>query len=282
MVELYGAESLVIIVNDEQHRLAGVRLANRLGIEGLCGLDPKSLDTQLAAFALVFDHLGVSLQQTGRKAPGPIRVDFVSGAASHRRRFGGGKGQMIAKAVGLKAGIYPRVLDLTAGLGQDAFVLASLRCRLTLVERSPLVQALLADGLARAEAYGRQEDAELLAIVERMTLHCADSIEYLDTLSDDSVAEVIYLDPMFPERSKAADVKKAMKAFHTLVGGDLDADQLLEKSLERARYRVVVKRPRKAPCLGGRTPSYQLPGKSSRFDIYTLRKLPDKLHAAEE
>ena len=77
-------------------------------------------------------------------------MDFVEGAVAHRRKFGGGRGQSIAKAVGLKSGAMPTVVDATAGLGRDAFVLASLGCKVTLIERSPVVAALLQDGLARA------------------------------------------------------------------------------------------------------------------------------------
>ena len=86
---------------------------------------------------------------------------------------------------------------------------------------------------------------------------------------------MVYLDPMFPERKKSAQVKKEMQIFHALIGADLDADQLLENALERANYRVVVKRPRIAPFLNNQKPSYQLEGKSSRYDIYTNKALPN-------
>jgi len=87
---------------------------------------------------------------------------------------------------------------------------------------------------------------------------------------------------MFPERQKSADVKKEMNASHSIVGADLDADRLLPLALEKAQYRVVVKRPRKAPFLNNQPPSYQLEGKTSRFDIYTRKKMPEVLHSGEE
>lgn len=275
MRDLQSPPSLIVISNEITNRAEAMHLAGKLGLECLCGVDPSAIES--CEFALVFDDTGVSLQQTGKKAPGPIRADFISGAVNHRRKFGGGKGQMIAKAVGVKSGVYPKVLDVTAGLGKDAFVLATLGCNLTLVERSPIVQAILADGLQRAKDYARSEDLELASLLERMYLQTQDSLAYLETLADGQKPDVIYLDPMFPERSKSADVKKDMKAFHLVVGKDLDADQLLDKCLAVALYRVVVKRPRKAPNLAGRAPSYQLEGKSSRYDIYTLQKLPAKL-----
>jgi 16S rRNA (guanine1516-N2)-methyltransferase len=117
--------------------------------------------------------------------------------------------------------------------------------------------------------------AQLLA---NMALIASDSQDYLVTVAEDDRPDVIYLDPMFPDRSKTADVKKEMRAFHLLVGKDEDADALLDKALAAARYRVVVKRPRKSPFIAERAPSYQLEGKSSRYDIYTIKKLPDHLN----
>ena len=228
-------------------------------------------------FVIVFDKEGVSLQQTGRKAPGPIRAEFVEGAVDHRRKFGGGKGQMIAKAVGVKTGVYPRVLDATAGLGKDAFVLATLGCKLHMLERSPVVHALLEDGLARAREASISDDPELMQIIARMQLLAVDSQDYLTQIPEAERPDVVYLDPMFPDRQKAADVKKEMAAFHHVVGKDEDADALLEKALAAATYRVVVKRPRKAPFIANKTPSYQLEGKSSRYDIYTIKKMPERL-----
>ena len=116
----------------------------------------------------------MQLQQLGPDAPGPVRVDFVEGGAAHRRLYGGGSGQMIAKAVGIAQGVRPRVLDATAGLGKDAFVLASLGCEMSLIERQPLIGALLEDGLARAA-----EDFEVAPIVARMKLLKGNSIDVM-------------------------------------------------------------------------------------------------------
>lgn len=228
-------------------------------------------------FVVVFNDQGVSLQQTGRKAPGPIRAEFTEGSVDHRRKFGGGKGQMIAKAVGVKAGVYPRVLDATAGLGKDAFVLATLGCQIQLLERSPVVHALLDDGLARAYAFAKSDDVHLLDVLANMDLIAADSHDFLNQIAEVNRPHVIYLDPMFPDRQKTADVKKEMRAFHSIVGKDEDAATLLDKAIATAIYRVVVKRPRKSPFLSERVPSYQLEGKSSRYDIYTIKKMPDQL-----
>lgn len=252
-------------------------LANSLQLPLLIDQAPELIDA--VEFVLLFGQDAIQLQQTGRKAPGPVIAEFTEGAVDHRRKFGGGKGQMIAKAVGIKSGVYPKVLDATAGLGKDSFVLASLGCSVIMTERSPLVQSLLADGLRRAHLFATGHDAELLQVINRMQLVAQDSRVYLGSLAPDQFPDVIYLDPMFPERQKTADVKKEMAAFHMVVGKDEDADALLPLALAHVNYRVVVKRPRKAPVLNKQSPSYQLEGKSSRYDIYTVKKLPDALPA---
>lgn len=220
-----------------------------------------------AGYALQLGEAGLQLVELGPQAPGPVRVDFVEGAVAHRRQFGGGAGQMIAKAVGIAQGIRPRVLDATAGLGRDAFVLASLGCQVDLIERQPLIGALLGDGLQRAAA-----DAEVASIVARMRLLQGNAIELMAGWQGEA-PQVIYLDPMFPHRDKSALVKKEMRLFRPFVGDDLDAPALLEAALKLASHRVVVKRPRKAPVIEGAKPGYALEGKSSRYDIYPLKKL---------
>lgn len=211
---------------------------------------------------------GLSLRATGADAPGAVRVDFVEGALAHRRQFGGGAGQMVAKAVGLRGAVRPRVLDATAGLGRDAFVLASLGCEVTLIERQPIIAALLEDGLQRARGAG----GEVAAIAERMTLIQGDAIALMGQWSA-AVPQVIHLDPMFPHREKSALVKKEMRLFRPLAGDDLDAPALLAAALALASHRVAVKRPRKAPAIDGPPPSAQLSGQSSRYDIYGKKKL---------
>lgn len=220
-----------------------------------------------AGFVLRVDGTGLSLVEIGPQAPGPMRADFVAGAVAHRRRFGGGGGQSIAKAVGIRQGVRPSVLDATAGLGRDAFVLATLGCCVHLVERHPLIAALLEDGLGRAAA-----DAEAGPIVARMRLSQGDAVQLMSAWVGEA-PQVVYLDPMFPQRDKSALVKKEMRLFRPLVGDDEDAPALLAAALALASHRVVVKRSRKAPAIDGPLPSYALEGNSSRFDIYAKKTL---------
>lgn len=231
-----------------------------------------------ADFALQIGESGLQFVEIGPEAPGPIRVDFVSGAVAHRRLFGGGSGQMIAKAVGIQPGIRPTVLDATAGLGRDAFVLAELGCAVTLIERQTIIAALLADGLQRAQA-----DPDVGPIVARMQFIPGNAISLMtswDRLSLQLPPQIIYLDPMFPHREKTALVKKEMRLFRPLAGNDDDAPALLTAALALATHRVVVKRPRKAPPIDGPKPGYVLEGKSSRFDIYPKKTLKPRADQA--
>lgn len=228
-----------------------------------------SLNNPAAAFALQATVHGWQLQELGAGAPGPLRVDFVEGGLAHRRRFGGGAGQMLAKAVGIQGQIRPQVLDATAGLGRDAFVLACLGCQVQLLERNPLVAWLLADGLRRAAS---DSEPELVEIIARMQLLGTDAIVAMRNWQT-APPQVVYLDPMFPEREKSALVKKEMRLLQPLVGKDEDAQDLFAAAWELASHRVVVKRPRKAPQISAQPPSYQLLGKACRYDIYTRQSL---------
>lgn len=217
---------------------------------------------QSSGFSLHYDDKGLSLYKTDEPKLGAINVDFATGAVAHRRKFGGGKGQSIAKAVGLNKGATPVVLDATAGLGRDGFVLASLGCKVILHERHPVVAALLYDGLQRA-----YNDSEIGPWMQQnMSLIFGSSHTLLAQC--DSMPDVVYLDPMFPHREKSALVKKEMRVFQELVGGDTDADDLLEFAYPLASKRVVVKRPDYAPFLNDKTPSMQIKTKKNRFDVY--------------
>lgn len=193
-------------------------------------------------------------------------VDFVGGAVGHRFRSGEGRGQALAKAVGFTGSVTPEIVDATAGLGRDAFLLASLGARVTLIERSEKMHALLAKGLARAAAEGGQY-AETVA---RMTLLHGDSCELLPALRP----QVVMVDPMHPPRGNTALVKKEMRQIREIVGTDPDAEKLMQVALEAAVNRVVLKWPLRAePMAGLRKPSHQILGKSTRYDVFVKAKL---------
>ncbi|EKN4696822.1 16S rRNA (guanine(1516)-N(2))-methyltransferase RsmJ [Yersinia ruckeri] len=215
-----------------------------------------------ATMALVLTPTHLELRKLDEPKLGGIFVDFVSGTLAHRRRFGGGRGEAVAKAMGIKKGYLPNVVDATAGLGRDAFVLAALGCKVRMLERNPVVAALLDDGLQRG-----YQDREIGGwLRERMTLLHASSLTALVDI--DPRPEVVYLDPMYPHRQKSALVKKEMRVFQSLVGADEDADGLLAPARALATKRVVVKRPDYAEPLAGVAAQAAITTKSHRFDLY--------------
>lgn len=189
----------------------------------------------------------------------PIYVDFINGPLAHRRKHGGGKTQLVAKAVGLHK--HPvKVLDISAGLASDAFILASLGADVIALERNPEVAALVKDAIERAQtkAWFRELKFQFIEINAR------------DYLLQHEAPDVIYFDPMFPERIKTALVKKEMRILREIVGDDDDADEIFKLALAKAKKRVVVKRPKLAPHINNQEPNFSYEGKSSRFDIYLV------------
>lgn len=230
------------------------RLAARLGTSLHGSIDDAPSD----ALALCLTDERIELRDPAEPKQGGVFVELTSRAASGRSS-GAGLREPLARAVGLRHG-RPSVVDATVGLGRDAFQLASLGCRVTALERSPVVHALLADGLARA----RHDPPTAVVIDRRLTLLCADAVQRLPFLR----AEVVYLDPMFPPRRReSALVKKEMRVLRSTVGVDLDTDRLFRAAQAAATKRVVVKRPRHAPAMWG-PPISVIEGRAMRFDIY--------------
>lgn len=190
-----------------------------------------------------------------------LHIDFVGGAVGYRLRAGEGRNQALLKAIGFKRGIVPSVVDATAGLGRDAFLMASHGAQVTLIERSPVIHAALADALARATAEG----GIYADIVARMTLLHGNSIDLLPTLSP----SVVLVDPMHPPRGNTALVKKEMRILRAVVGADDDQLALMQAALGSAKKRVVLKWPQGAPPMAGiRAPSHTIDGKSTRYDVF--------------
>ncbi|MFK8066765.1 MAG: class I SAM-dependent methyltransferase [Gammaproteobacteria bacterium] len=203
------------------------------------------------------------------KDSGPVFIDFVEGKLAHRRQFGGGKKQPLARAVGLSSKKTPTIIDATAGMGRDSFVLASLGCEVKMIERSVVVVALLEDALDRA-----QKDEGTFAIADRLSVVCFDACDYLTKIQAENIsADVIYLDPMYPEKRKSAAVKKDMRVLQKLVGPDQDSPKLLDIALQVAKHRVVVKRPKSAETLIGPKPDTSISSPNTRYDIYSIKAI---------
>ncbi|VFP83051.1 Ribosomal RNA small subunit methyltransferase J [Candidatus Erwinia haradaeae] len=216
-----------------------------------------------ALMALVIKPSHLELRKRDEPLLGSVKVNFSSKKASYRRKFGGGRHEAVAKAVGVTSNYFPDVLDATAGLANDAFVLASCGCRVRMLERHPVVAALLEDGLRRG--YSDHDIGFWLRI--RLTLLDVPSLFILSNIFPKP--DVIYLDPMYPNKKKSALVKKEMRMLQFLVGIDQDAAQLLQFARTLAKKRVVVKRPRYAQVLAGIDTKDVIKTKNHRFDIYT-------------
>jgi 16S rRNA (guanine1516-N2)-methyltransferase len=190
----------------------------------------------------------------------PLCVDFVQNARFVQPLT---LREPLAKAAGLRANRRPVVVDLTAGLGRDAWALASAGCTVFAFERHPLVHFLLSDALARAGSEVKTHD-----VAGRIHLYGADARQaWPDALEPDENT-VWLLDPMFPERQKSALVKKDMRIFHELVGGDEDAADLFDWVWQQPAARCVVKRPPHAPLLTEAKPSMSISSGRVRFDCY--------------
>lgn len=168
-----------------------------------------------------------------------------------------------AKIRGTPAGATPTAVDATAGLGEDALLLAAAGFEVTLVERDPTIFALLADALDRA---GRADT--LAGPVARMHLVQGDSLQVLASLPEPP--DVVYLDPMFPARRKSAAVKKKFQLLHQLEAPCAEQEGLLAAACAAAPRKVVMKRPAKGEPLAGRRPSYVIRGKSVRYDVIVV------------
>lgn len=207
----------------------------------------------------------IALQKTDDRSS-PLYIDFLQGKMNYRAQHASIKKEALARAMGLKNHTHPKIVDATGGLAADSFTLASLGFEVTLLERSPIIYLLLEDGIRRAK-----EDPSIAPIVNRIQLVHADAMKWLQGLAGRDRPDIIYLDPMFPERKKSALPKKKMLILHDVVGEDADAGMLLEVALACAIKRVVVKRPRLAEMLAlSPAPSFSLLGSSSRFDVYLL------------
>ena len=190
-----------------------------------------------------------------------LKCSFIEGPILHRLKYGKGRGQNLAKAVGFKFNKNRTIIDATAGLGYDAFILASLGANVTLIERSEKIYDLLKAAISEAKLYG----GEISKIVNRMNLLFGDSKDILPKIAP----EVILIDTMYKERKKSALVKNDMRLVREVVGSDSDHVELINVALNNASKRVVIKQPRYAETLDNiRGCSHQILGKTIRYDVY--------------
>lgn len=225
---------------------------------------PKSAGIPPNNLLLSLSETGLGLIDVSQPKVLPLQVDFAADALLYRKDKGGGKNEAIAKAIGIKGQTDWRVVDATAGLGTDSFILASVGCDVIMLERANVVAALLADGLSRIV-----DAPEHRWLAQALTLRTGSAKQSLEQMIEDKEhVDAVYLDPMFPHKKKSAAVKKNMQFLQQLLGHDTDADDLLTPALALANKRVVVKRPNYAPPLSNQAPSMEIKGKKHRFDVY--------------
>jgi 16S rRNA (guanine1516-N2)-methyltransferase len=212
---------------------------------------------------LVHDPEGWSLRDP-QGALGPLRVDFASGALTYRRARGKDRQQGLGRAVGKPAPEKaPTLIDATAGLGTDAFMLAHLGWEVTLLERSPVLVTLLADGVARGRG-----DPDVGAICRRMRVLHREAQAFLAGLGPQERPQVVYLDPMYPADPRSALPGREMQYLRRLLGDTQPDTELLRAACAAAHRRVVVKRPAAAPPLSAMVPSHAIRMGATRFDVY--------------
>ena len=168
--------------------------------------------------------------------------------------------ELLVRAARVRGVEAPTAVDATAGLGEDSLLLAAAGFAVTMFEKDPVIAALLRDALERAA-----NEPQLAGVVARMTLVEGDSVAGLRELGFSP--DVVFLDPMFPERTKSAAVKKKFQLLHHLERPCDNEDELLDAALAARPRRIVIKRPPKGPWLAGVKPSHSLAGKAVRYDV---------------
>lgn len=244
---------IAIVSDGPEQQMRAATLAAELD-RPLLALEPAARDLADSELDLV---LAVTAGGLELRIPGthttPIRADPARLGALRKGR------DDLVRAV-VPSGERPwRVVDATAGVGVDGFHLAAAGAHVTMVERSDVLFVLLRDAWNRGLA-----DPTLHAAAQRVQVLHGDALDWIPRLP---APDVVYLDPMYPDRGKSAAKSKEMRLLRELVGGDADAVDLFSVAQSRAQRRVVVKRPAKAPPLGG-PPSGAIGGRSVRFDLY--------------
>lgn len=224
------------------------KLAEKLNI------DIKEVISDDDVMVLCMDDDGLSLIKDGMT----IRGDFS--AMGKRLNPANLNHEMLVKAAKIKeAGENPLAIDATAGLGEDSILLAAAGYKVVMYERDQIIAALLEDALDRAS-----QIPELAAIISRMELICGDSIEQLKNC--DLRPDLIYLDPMFPARTKSGLIKKKFQLLQQLESPCEEGEALVMAARAAKPKKIIIKRPLKGEYLAGIKPNHSISGKAIRYD----------------
>ncbi|MCQ2520782.1 MAG: class I SAM-dependent methyltransferase [Lachnospiraceae bacterium] len=251
-------QSLKIIIEDGEMQEEALAFSRKENIPIIAAEAQKEED-----LVLIFAKAGIRLSGAGQHMKGDLSKMLP------RLKPNNLMGEMLVKATKRKGVLCPlRVLDATAGLGEDSLLLAAAGHEVRMVERDPVIALLLQDALRRA----RQEEA-LQEIAGRMQVCEGDSIQILHAIAnhqEEWKPDMIYLDPMFPGRNKSGLVKKKFQMIHQLEDPCAEEEKLLTAAIEARPERIIIKRPAKGPFLAGRKPSYSISGKTVRYDCLVL------------
>lgn len=243
-------EAIVLYVEEGVDQAAAASIADELQINRI----RKSSAASLPACYLQLDAEGLSLVEGSHTLRGDF-ARFLPRLVPNNLNH-----ELLVRAARMKGAQGPlTAVDATAGLGEDAFLLATAGFQVRLYERNPVIAALLQDALHRGMG-----NPELAPVISRMHFQKGDSIRELPRL--DFMPDIVVLDPMFPERKKSGLIRKKFQMLHQLESPCSEEKELLEAALSCHPGRVVIKRPLKGPCLADRKPSYSLKGRAIRYD----------------
>ena len=258
-MEIYSRIIVCPLSNDyvEKASIIGERLELPVG-----KLFTDEMELSGIEFCLLVGSQGLFIQKTGSKSR--VSADFSNKSFTYRIRSN--QSELLGRAVGLNKNHLLRVIDATAGLGRDSFVMANLGCHVVSCERNLVISEMLDQAIKFAV---RSDESWLIRPASRMSLQRMDVREVGKEVL--SAVNAIYLDPMFPEKKSTAAANKEIEMLKGLLGdenSDADSADLLEWAIDQQVERVVVKRPIRAEPLGGRSPSHQLFGKTIRYDVH--------------
>ena len=247
---IIAEENFILYVENGADQTTARSIADELKIEVI----PEASTVSLPACYLRLDAEGLSLVEGAHTLRGDF-VHFLPRLVPNNLNH-----ELLVRAARIKGAQGPlSAVDATAGLGEDAFLLAAAGFQVRLYERNPVIAALLQDALHRG-----MRNPELAPVISRMHFQKGDSIRELPRL--DFMPDIVVLDPMFPERKKSGLIRKKFQMLHQLESPCSEEKELLEAALSCHPGRIVIKRPLKGPCLADRKPSYSLKGRAIRYD----------------
>lgn len=184
----------------------------------------------------------------------PFDIDWNVAESKERAKGSRGADPLVKLCLASQAAT---VLDLTAGWGRDALVMAHAGARVLMLEQHPYMAILL------KQAHEKLIDK---VVCQRTSVIWIEAKEYLRSLHSSMLPDIIYFDPMHPTRQKTALVKKNLQLLQELVAPNHDVIECIQLAVASCKKRVIVKWPQKVkPLLA---PNYSVSGKTIRFDVY--------------